>query len=527
MSGGQVITPLNGYWDKDKNMADPNFLLMALAGLSRDPNAGMNALKGYTVQNDINTKEAEKSASSNIASGYMGAMAQKMAQDQIEQNLQNRGTAIQQMPPQVMTGPQTATPDEQGNFPADTGQQDQAVPNEARQQLEAKLSQDAEAYEKARINPFDAIPSIIKANPDAPPAVVAHYVGEAYKMWEKDKSALDKFKEMLFQHNLNLTRDYKKEEAKASFAKEGKLHPTGLTTKEGVPVSQDLTTGQYMIPGPEGKPVVFQGETYSKAPADKNKQPYIAPDGRTVLVDTSSPEAQGIIDSLKLKPLQEKTAQIRASIFTTVPDKATGTFFNRQTQKWMMNTESGPIELTSEQQRNLGLNTREAGATQVQRGKIMPFIQTADKNFDLVLDQSQKTDRTGVPVVNRWLLAGKKSLAGDPQVASFDLAVRTAINEYAKVTTTVTGGGITSDTARKEIEQLLNTAHTPDQVKAVVGLARQEMTNRATSYGEYLDTIKGKNPGSTVTPPAPQPIQSKKPDAKWIPGKGIVPIGGQ
>ncbi len=117
-----------------------------------------------------------------------------------------------------------------------------------------------------------------------------------------------------------------------------------------------------------------------------------------------------------------------------------------------------------------------------QRALIMPFATTTELNLNAAEIISAKVNRTGIPVINRWLLAGKKSLAGDPDVAQFDAAIRTAINEYAKVTSTATGGGVTSDQSRKDIEGILNSSQTPEQIKAVMQLLRVDLVNRQTGY---------------------------------------------
>jgi len=125
-----------------------------------------------------------------------------------------------------------------------------------------------------------------------------------------------------------------------------------------------------------------------------------------------------------------------------------------------------------------------------QKAKILAFASTADKNLGIVEELSVKVGRTGIPVINKWLVMGKKSIAGDPDVSRLDAAMRTAINEYAKVTSSATGGGVTSDQARKEIEDMLNSAQTTDQVKAVVSLLRQEMQNRKLGYDEQVQSLR-------------------------------------
>jgi hypothetical protein len=158
---------------------------------------------------------------------------------------------------------------------------------------------------------------------------------------------------------------------------------------------------------------------------------------------------------------------------------------------------------TGEQERirQVGLGTikQALGQLEKNRANITAFENTAARNADLVLQESEKVDRLGSPAIDRWIQAGKKNIAGDPQVARLDLAMRTFINEYARVTTTVTGGGVTSDTARKEIESLLASKMTKTQVREVVGLAKQEMRNRLASYDDQVKVLRDRmsvRPGS-------------------------------
>jgi len=70
------------------------------------------------------------------------------------------------------------------------------------------------------------------------------------------------------------------------------------------------------------------------------------------------------------------------------------------------------------------------------------------------------------------------------------------------VTTSVTGGGITSDTARKEIDALLRPAHTKEQVKQVIDLAKTEMLNRKAGYEDQERALRGGIGISSAPPPS-------------------------
>lgn len=156
------------------------------------------------------------------------------------------------------------------------------------------------------------------------------------------------------------------------------------------------------------------------------------------------------------------------------------------------------------EQQGMKANTTALNQVTKQRSMVLAFEDTAIKNADQVLQASSQVDRTGSPAINRWILAGRKSIAGDPAVARLDLAMRAFINEYARVTSSVTGGGVTSDTARKEIETALNSAMAVDQVKAVIGQAKIEMENRRQGYDDQINELKGQIGGASSQPVAAQ-----------------------
>ena len=113
------------------------------------------------------------------------------------------------------------------------------------------------------------------------------------------------------------------------------------------------------------------------------------------------------------------------------------------------------------------------------QGMIMQYEDTAYKNADLALKAADKVDgRTGTPVFNRWLIAGRSAVGGSPDVARFNAANQTFVNEYAKVMSGGYGASATSDSARQEALSMLNTAQTPEQYRAVVDQLKTEMNNR-------------------------------------------------
>lgn len=132
---------------------------------------------------------------------------------------------------------------------------------------------------------------------------------------------------------------------------------------------------------------------------------------------------------------------------------------------------------------NLNKNTLAADRhLQAQKQKIQSFETTAMKNADLVEGLIDKVDNTKVPVFNRWLLGGKRQLTSDADVAKYDIALRGFINEYARIVSTATGGGVLTDTARQEVETVINAAQTPAQLRAAIATAKAEMKNRIAGF---------------------------------------------
>lgn len=111
--------------------------------------------------------------------------------------------------------------------------------------------------------------------------------------------------------------------------------------------------------------------------------------------------------------------------------------------------------------------------------QVLAYERTALANAQQVLQTMGKgAAQTGMPIFNSWVQAGRRSVAGNPDVARFDLAIQTFATEYARVVSGATGGAVTSDSARKEITDRINAAQTPQQIAAVINQAQVEMANR-------------------------------------------------
>lgn len=152
----------------------------------------------------------------------------------------------------------------------------------------------------------------------------------------------------------------------------------------------------------------------------------------------------------------------------------------------------------------------ELNQLQAQRGKVMAFADTADKNLDMALQMSAKVPRIGIPQINAWLQTGQTKWTGDPALAGFAAATRVGINETAKVTSGQVSG-VSTDTARKEIENMLNTAQTPDAFRQVVETLRLDMANRKAGYMGQIDEIHRSMRSLSGAPQAGSPASGAAP----------------
>ena len=143
--------------------------------------------------------------------------------------------------------------------------------------------------------------------------------------------------------------------------------------------------------------------------------------------------------------------------------------------------------------------------TQLTRQETMvgAFEKNAVKNADLALSMSDKVDRAGSPVLDKWIQAGRKNVTGSPEVAAFNAANQSFVNEYAKVISGSMGNTAVSDSARQHAMDMLSTAMTKDQYKAVISTLKQEMNNRMAGFSEQkkslITGISGTVPDDTST----------------------------
>lgn len=118
-------------------------------------------------------------------------------------------------------------------------------------------------------------------------------------------------------------------------------------------------------------------------------------------------------------------------------------------------------------------------------------IKTLDKQLELAKTYSDKVNRSGSPLVNKYLLSVKSGVFGDPETAALNNIVTTASYELAKILSgsaaSIAGATVSS---AEEAKQLLNSAMSRGQFNEVLGLMEKEANFRLNSQRDTINQLQ-------------------------------------
>jgi len=129
---------------------------------------------------------------------------------------------------------------------------------------------------------------------------------------------------------------------------------------------------------------------------------------------------------------------------------------------------------------------------------------TLTKQADLVESLLAKgASGAGSPVLNKWLQAGRKA-TGDADVRAFNAAIVGLAREHQRVLTSPLSNAQLHASSQETADTLLNTADTPDAIRAVIGVMRKEAANGKLQADETVSELKAKlaglGKGTSATP---------------------------
>jgi hypothetical protein len=101
-----------------------------------------------------------------------------------------------------------------------------------------------------------------------------------------------------------------------------------------------------------------------------------------------------------------------------------------------------------------------------------------------------KVDTTGVPVVERWIRAGRKNLKGDTDVTDFNAQLTLYRNEAARILTNPNLTGVLTVDAMKEMRALMANEASAEQIVSAVNLLERDFARRRKSLVGQVEEIR-------------------------------------
>jgi hypothetical protein len=140
------------------------------------------------------------------------------------------------------------------------------------------------------------------------------------------------------------------------------------------------------------------------------------------------------------------------------------------------------------------------------RGTVSSFEDAFKLDLGNAEEAAKAVPRSSAKLFNSWSQLASANLTDNPDLAAFRVATQTAINQYARLMFSATGGGTSTDSARAHAEDLLNTAMAKGTYAAALGQMKKEVANRVTGLDDEIDAQKkkmsGGGRGQPLTPPS-------------------------
>lgn len=149
---------------------------------------------------------------------------------------------------------------------------------------------------------------------------------------------------------------------------------------------------------------------------------------------------------------------------------------------------------------------------------VTAFENTMENIGEQLVKIAEKVDATGVPAIERWIRAGKKSVTGDEDVIELNARMQTFRTEAARIINNPNLVGVLSDSARHEIEEIIPNSASAGQIKRGVKTLVNEAQVRRDEIEDQMRIIKGRmkqgakksEPAAPTEEPARAPAGGKQ-----------------
>jgi len=138
---------------------------------------------------------------------------------------------------------------------------------------------------------------------------------------------------------------------------------------------------------------------------------------------------------------------------------------------------------------------------------VSAFENTANKNIDMLKGFAAKVPDLGTRFANTPIRAISGSVIGSENMAAFKTALAPVQSEAAKILNSANLTGTLSDTARKELQDIVDGNMPYKSLVASLNVLQQDFKNRHDSYAQQISDIQGRlkglsngSTGSNVSP---------------------------
>lgn len=128
---------------------------------------------------------------------------------------------------------------------------------------------------------------------------------------------------------------------------------------------------------------------------------------------------------------------------------------------------------------------------QVKMDNLSAYEKMAGKNLDVMEEAQKGVYDSGIPIANHFIRTLQRA-GGNANVAKFDIARQTAAIEAARILNNPNLTGELSDSARKELNDIVRGDATTEQALAVLGVIRRDFRNRFDATTAQLGEIRGR-----------------------------------
>jgi hypothetical protein len=160
-----------------------------------------------------------------------------------------------------------------------------------------------------------------------------------------------------------------------------------------------------------------------------------------------------------------------------------------------MNTQQGGAGIAANK---AAFQSNEGSLKSLQKNfdQVQAFEQTALSNINLLQSAAQKIPDLGTRFANVPVRMLNSKMIGTENMAAFNTALNTAQTEAAKVLNSSNATGVLSDSARHELQQIIDGNMPYGAMVASLNTLKQDMSNRTAAYQKQITDIQGRIKGA-------------------------------